>query len=61
MMSEEQRFRVLVYLCIGLVVGIALSGLFVYMTGNHIYWAFIPVSMIVVFSQGFLRTKKDLD
>ena len=61
MLSEEQRFRVLVYLVIGIVVGEALSGLFVFMTGSHFYWIFIPLSAVVVLSQGLMRTKKDLD
>ena len=61
MLSEEQKFSVIVYLCIGAVVGLALAGLFVYMTGNHIYWLFMPLSMLVVFTQGFVRTKKNLD
>ncbi|MBO5669049.1 MAG: hypothetical protein J6R75_01635 [Candidatus Methanomethylophilaceae archaeon] len=61
MMSEERRFRLLVYLIIGIVVGVALSGLFVYMTGSHFYWIFIPLSAIVVLSQGWTRTKKGLE
>ncbi len=61
MMSEERRFRLLVYLIIGIVVGVALSGLFVYMTGSHFYWIFIPLSTIVVLSQGWTRTKKGLE
>lgn len=61
MMSEAQRFNVLVYLCIGAVVGLALSLLFVYVSKNPVYWAFIPVAIIVVFLQGLIRTKKDLD
>ncbi len=61
MMSEEQKFNILVYLCIGAVVGLALAGLFVYMTGSHFYWLFMPLSMLVVFSQGFVRTKKRMD
>lgn len=61
MMSEAQRFNVLVYLCIGAVVGLALSLLFVYISKNPVYWAFIPVAIIVVFLQGLIRTKKDLD
>lgn len=60
-MDEAERFNILVYLCIGAVVGLALAALFVMMTGNHVYWSFIPVAMIVVFAQGFVRTKKKLD
>ncbi|MBE6516902.1 MAG: hypothetical protein E7Z67_01780 [Thermoplasmata archaeon] len=61
MMTEAERFNVLVYLCIGAVVGLALSGLFVYMSGNPFFWVFLPIAIVLVFAQGFIRTKKDLD
>ena len=61
MMSEAQRFNVLVYIVIGAVIGLALSLLFVYMTKNPVYWVFVPIAILVVFLQGFVRTKKELD
>ena len=60
-MSEAERFNVLVYIVIGAVVGLALSLLFVYISGNPVYWVFTPIAILIVFLQGFVRTKKDLD
>ena len=61
MLTKEEKFNVLVYTVIGVVVGVALSLLFVYMTKNPVYWVFVPVAIMVIFLQGFVRTKNDLD
>ena len=61
MMSEAERLSLLVYLCIGGVVGLMLSILFVVVSGNPVFWLFVPLSILIVGSQGFVRNKKGLE